>query len=66
MITRKQPEISEERIERFRAELNDYIDQRIEEMGKDCPGVPRQVLRNLVENRAIGCPCRQAQELLRS
>jgi hypothetical protein len=33
---------------------------------KECPGVPMQVLRNLVENRAPNCPCAQSLELLRT
>jgi hypothetical protein len=56
----------EDRIERFRAELEKFIDEKVEEMGLSCPGVPRQVLKNLAENRAPGCRCLQALELLRS
>jgi hypothetical protein len=56
----------EDRIEAFRAELDRWIDEKIEVLGKDCPGVPRQVLKNLVENRAPGCRCLQALQLLES
>jgi hypothetical protein len=62
----QQPEPLDERIEAFRAELERFIDGKIEEMRKECPGVPAQVLRNLVSNRAPGCPCLQVKELLQS
>jgi len=61
-----QPEPLGERIERIRAEAEAFIESKIREMKTDCPGVPEQVLRNLVENRAKGCPCQQALELERS
>jgi hypothetical protein len=61
-----QPEPLEDRIERFRDELERWIDEKVQEMGLSCPGVPRQVLKNLVENRAPGCRCLQALQLLES
>jgi hypothetical protein len=66
MKTKPQPEPLDERIEAFRAELDRYIDSKVAEMKRECPGVPEVVLRRLIENRAPGCPCLQAQELCRS
>jgi hypothetical protein len=61
-----QPEPLDERIERFKAELENFITEKIEAMRQEAPGVPVQVLRNLVNNRAPGCPCAQATDLLKS
>jgi hypothetical protein len=71
MLTRKppppQPDVPiDEKIESFRAELERYIESRLDDLQKEAPGVPRVVLRNLVENRARGCVCIQALELARS
>jgi hypothetical protein len=64
---KQQPDVPiDEKIEAFRAELEQYIDSKIAEMKAECPGVPEQVLRNLVSHRAPGCPCLQALELARS
>jgi len=67
MKIKPQPELPlEDRIAAFHAELERYIEGKVEEMKRESPGVPVQVLRNLVSHRAPGCPCRQAEELLRS
>ena len=49
----------ETRIEEIRQEIDRFIDGLVEKQAKDTPGVPRGVLRNLIENRAPGCLCRQ-------
>jgi hypothetical protein len=65
--TKRQPEQPlDERIESFRAELETFIESKLDDLQKEAPGVPRVVLKNLVENRARGCPCQQAIELLRT
>jgi hypothetical protein len=60
------PEPLGDRIEKFRAGIDAYIETRMKEMKQECPGVPETVLRRLVENRAPGCLCLQAIELERS
>jgi hypothetical protein len=46
-----------ERIALLRADIDSYIDSLVD---KDAGyGVPRQVLRDLITNRATGCHCRQ-------
>jgi hypothetical protein len=60
------PEPLDERIEKFRAELDAYIETRVIALKQECPGVPEGILRRLIENRAPGCPCAQATELLKS
>jgi hypothetical protein len=66
MITRKRPEPLEDRILALRAEIEAMIDAKVIELKKTCEGVPIQVLRNLISNRAPNCPCAQALDLLRS
>jgi hypothetical protein len=46
-----------ERIADFRDELDQFIDSRTEEIRAEAPGVPLQVLRNILTNRAGGCQC---------
>ena len=46
-----------ERIEQLRFEIDAFIDALVEEDAGY--GVPRQVLRDLITNRATGCQCRQ-------
>ena len=54
-----QPEPLGERIERFRGELEAYVDSKVRELKELTPNVPETVLRSLIENRAKGCVCRQ-------
>jgi hypothetical protein len=61
-----QPEPLEDRILAFHAELDRYIESRLDDLQKEAPGVPRVVLRNLVEARAPNCACAQSLELLRT
>ena len=53
-----------ERIEEFRAELDAFIDSRAEALKAESPGVPFQVLRNILTNRAGGCQCQGALNIL--
>jgi hypothetical protein len=52
-----------ERIADFRDELDQFIDSRAEALKAETPGVPLQVLRNILTNRAGGCQCQAAQML---
>ena len=53
-----------DRIAAMRAEIDKLIDDHVEQIAKATPGVPRQVLRGLLTNRAPGCQCQQAALLL--
>ena len=53
-----------ERIEDFRAELDRFIDAKAAELKEQPPGVPLQVLRNMITVRAGGCQCQAAQSIL--
>jgi hypothetical protein len=53
-----------ERIAEFRAELDRFIDDRVDELGKECSGVPPAVLRNLMTQRAGGCQCQAVQNIM--
>jgi hypothetical protein len=46
-----------ERIEQMQAEIDAYIDARVEEEAKNCVGVPKLVLRNILTARSNGCQC---------
>ena len=47
-----------ERIRTLRAEADDFIDHKAKQLAETTPGVPLQVLRNMLTNRAYGCQCR--------
>ena len=53
-----------ERIADFREELDAFIDSRAEALKQESPGVPFQVLRNILTNRAGGCQCQGALNIL--
>lgn len=56
MMAKLQTPLLEERIKAFQAELDSFIDERVAELKKDCPGVPEPVLRaGLIRN--VGCQC---------
>lgn len=57
--------ILEQRIEAIRAEINAIIDERVDAVSKESPGVPAEVIRNLLTARAPACPCAQYLELNR-
>jgi hypothetical protein len=46
-----------ERIRTLRAEADDFIDHKAKQLAETTPGIPMQVLRNLLANRAYGCQC---------
>lgn len=53
----------EERIKAIRAEINSIIDERVDTVSRESPGVPTGVIRNLLTARAPSCPCAQYLEL---
>lgn len=62
MKTTRVPSL-EERIKRVRADIEAIIDERVEAVAKESPGVPPGVIRNLLTARAPACPCAQYLEL---
>ncbi|MET4230188.1 hypothetical protein ABIA85_003455 [Bradyrhizobium sp. LA6.10] len=46
----------EDRIKSLRDEIDAFIDGRVDEIAKDCPGVPDGVIRNSI-TRGLGCQC---------
>jgi hypothetical protein len=54
----------EERVAAFRAELDIFLDARVAEIKKTCPGVPPEVIR-LSLTRGMGCQCDAVQEIKR-
>jgi hypothetical protein len=61
----KQPRAArlEERIDELRAEIDSIIDERVETIAYQSPGVPSGVIRNLLTARAPTCRCAQYLEL---
>jgi hypothetical protein len=53
----------EERIEKLRAEIDAFIDARVAETKKGCPGIPEAMLRRMATARAAGCQCAQYLQL---
>jgi hypothetical protein len=51
------PALSEDRVRGFRAEIDSFIDAKVKEIKKTCPGVPEPVLRNVLMSRTDGCLC---------
>ncbi|RXG85342.1 hypothetical protein EAS61_36440 [Bradyrhizobium zhanjiangense] len=56
MLKTKTPPL-EDRITSFRADLDRFIDERVAELKKQCPGVPEGVLRMGLMGKS-GCECR--------
>ncbi|WP_426525035.1 hypothetical protein [Bradyrhizobium sp. McL0615] len=54
----------EERVKAMRAEINAFIDKRVQDIKRGdgnnppCEGVPETVLRNILMSRSDGCLCR--------
>ena len=46
-----------DRIKALRADADAFLDEKASELSLTTPGVPLQVLRNLITNRAYGCQC---------
>jgi hypothetical protein len=53
-----------DRITEIRAEADAWIDSRAAELKKQHEGLPIQVLRNLLTNRAGGCQCQAVHNIL--
>ena len=53
----------EERIKSLRAEIDAFVDARVAETKKECPGIPAAVLRQMATARAVGCQCAQYLQL---
>jgi len=51
-----EPSLSE-RIRTLRELADAFLDEKASELSLTTPGVPLQVLRNLLTNRAYGCQC---------
>jgi len=49
----------EDRIEQIRAEIERVVQDRVEIVAKESPGVPKGVIRNLLIARAPSCACEQ-------
>ena len=53
----------EERIKQLRAEIDVIIDAKAEAVARQSPGVPLEVIRNLLVARAPTCRCAQYLEI---
>jgi hypothetical protein len=62
-LTRTPP--LDERIKNLQADVDAFIDARVAEQVKTCPGVPATVLRNLLTARTGGCQCAAYLEIKR-
>jgi len=49
----------EDRIEQIRAEIERVVQERVDVVAKESPGVPKGVIRNLLVARAPSCACEQ-------
>jgi hypothetical protein len=47
-----------DRIQQIRADADAFLDEKAKALSEKTPGVPLQVLRNMLTNRAYGCQCR--------
>ena len=67
MLKKPQPQPEKslgQRIEDFRAELDRFIDAKAAEIKEKSPGVPLQVIRNMLTNRFFGCQCQAALNII--
>ena len=55
----------EDRIKEIRAEIETIIDAQTKMVARESPGVPADVIRNLLTARSSACPCAQYLELNR-
>jgi hypothetical protein len=56
--------ITEDAISAFLADIERYIASKVDELAAQTPGVPRQVVENLVSVRSNGCACKVALQLM--
>ena len=54
----------EQRIKQLRAEIDTIVDARAEAVARQSPGVPLEVIRNLLVARAPTCRCAQYLEVI--
>jgi hypothetical protein len=54
----------EQRIKQLRAEIDTIVDARAEAVARQSPGVPLEVIRNLLVARAPTCRCAQYLEII--
>lgn len=59
----KTPSLAD-RAKELRAEIEQFIDERVEHLRKESPGVPPPVLRNHLMVRADGCLCQAAINII--
>lgn len=57
------PEDLTSRIAAIRAEADAFLDAKAEELKAQTPGVPLEVLRNMITNRSFGCQCQAVLNL---
>ncbi len=55
--TKPQP-LDEDRVNALRDEIDAFIDERVEQQSKKCPGVPKLVIRNILTARSLDCQCK--------
>ena len=53
-----------ERIAQLQTEIDKLLDEHAAETAKECPGIPIPNICALLTNRAPGCQCRQAINLM--
>jgi hypothetical protein len=53
----------EERISELRADIDTFIDARVVELKKDCPGVPLASIRQTLSSGLLGLGCQCAAYL---
>ena len=54
----------EDRVRSLRQEIDQFIDERVEKLRAECPGVPGPMLRNSLTARSGGCECRALLNIL--
>lgn len=58
------PQPLEEQIIQIRKECDEIIDRHVEEIRKECVGIPAPNIRRDIELQARGCPCAQAMHVM--
>jgi hypothetical protein len=51
------------RVAAIRAEADAFLDAKADELKANTPGVPLEVLRNIITNRTFGCQCQAVLNL---
>lgn len=65
LLKSKTPQLEDlaTRIAAIRAEADAFIEARAEALAAETPGVPLQVLRNIITNRSFSCQCQAVLNL---